>query len=92
MCDKPPSTSRACTKMYLAANGQSSRSILLDWNRGDALFCAVQDPYRRSIRISVKKNGNNGTIVILLETDDKLGKRASVFLTVQGQYASSDRK
>ena len=27
MCDKPPSTSRACTKMYLAANGQSSRRL-----------------------------------------------------------------
>ena len=33
LCDKPPSTSRACTKMYLAANGQSSRSILLDCRR-----------------------------------------------------------
>ena len=27
LCDKPPSTSRACTKMYLAANGQSSRRL-----------------------------------------------------------------
>ena len=30
LCDKPLSASRACNKMHLAANGQSSRRSLLD--------------------------------------------------------------
>ena len=31
LCDNPLSASRACTKMHLTANGQSSRCILLDY-------------------------------------------------------------
>ena len=34
LCDKPVSAARAHTKMHLPANGQSSRSILLDWVSG----------------------------------------------------------
>jgi len=34
LCDKPSSASRACTKMHPMANGQSSRSILLDLGKG----------------------------------------------------------
>ena len=30
LCDRPSSASRACTKVHPVANGQSSRSILLD--------------------------------------------------------------
>ena len=33
LCDKPWGASRACTKMHFMANGQSSRSILLDCDK-----------------------------------------------------------
>ena len=53
LCDKPWGTSRACTKMYPIANGQSSRSILLDCDKPACVPIAPGDCRKQNSRYQI---------------------------------------